>query len=64
MHPRTTQLAPGGADICTQSDIKTQVFPFHHTNGFRDISALIKYSYPKEELILIILFGVEPGLTT
>lgn len=58
------QLAPGGADIYTQVDIKTQVFPFCHTNSFGDISTLIKYSNPKEELILIILSGVEPVLTT
>lgn len=64
MHPSTIQLAPGGADIYTQADIKIQVFPFRHTNSFKDISTLIKYSYPKEELILIILSGVEPVLTT
>lgn len=51
MEPRTTQLVRGGAEICTQSDIKTQVFPFHHDSIFWDISKLIRYLLPKEELI-------------
>lgn len=63
MHARTTQLLGGGADICTQSDIKTQVFPFHHSNIFWDISKLMKYLYYKEELIHSMLSDVEPALT-
>lgn len=64
MHPRTMQLVRGEADICTHFDIKTQVFPFHHTTIFWDFSKLIKYLYSNEKFIQIMLSGGEPALTT